>query len=461
MPTAGPDGGIDRSTLPRPGPSRPFIFPPLEKSTLQNGLRVWSVSHDAVPLVTLVLLIATGSSDDPVGGEGLAALTADMLDEGSGGRSAIEMHEALAGIGAQLNAEIDADAMTLGLTTLSRFVGTGLSVMADMVVRPALREDDFLRVRRLRQNRLAQLRDMPSAVAERTFLHLLYGADPYGHSPLGNAKVLDGLTLDDVRAFHASRIRPGAATLVAVGDCTHDEVRRHADEAFGCWTAGSPDVPRRATETLPPTTRLAVAARPGAAQSELRIGQVAVARDTDDYFALVTANTVLGGQFVSRVNLNLRQSKGFTYGARTWFEFRRRPGPFSLQTSVHTASTAEAIAECLNEIGAIRRSRPVTAAELELAVAALTRGFARNFETAGQIARAVAQIARHGLADDHYTNFVSNIAAVTPGAATDALFRHLDPERLTTLVVGDLDAVGESLQALSLGAPTIVATDAF
>lgn len=452
---------IDRSALPRPTPPRDFTFPPIEKSTLPNGMGVWTVTHDSVPLVASSLLIGCGSADDPAGGDGLAALTADMLDEGTGGRSAIDMHEALAEIGAHLNAEIDADAMTFGLTTLRRFAGRGLSVLADMVVRPALREEDFQRVRQLRQHRLAQLRDVPGAVAERTFLRLLYGAHPYGHSPLGNAAVLGALTLEDVHRFHASSIRPGATTLIAVGDCTHDEVRRDTIEAFGDWVEPRGNGTRPPAAPLPVAPRLAVVERPGAPQSELRIGHVAAARDTIDYHALVTANTVLGGQFVSRINLNLREQRGFTYGARTSFDFRRLPGPFSLQTSVHTASTAAAVAECLDEIGSIRQHRPITPAELALAVAALTLGFARNFETAGQIARAAAQIARHGLPDDHYTTFVPRIREVTPEMATDAIHRHLDPERLTTLIVGDLTAVAGTLQTLSLGAPIVVPSETF
>jgi zinc protease len=461
---------VDRSTLPRPHPSRPFVFPPIEKSSLPNGLRIWTVTHDVAPLVASMLLVDVGSADDPAGAEGLAALTADMLDEGSGARTAIDMSEALARIGAQFNAAIDADAMTFGLTTLRRFVGDGLAVLADMIVRPALRDEDFRRVRQLRLHRLAQLRDSPGAIAEQTFLDLLYGADPYGHSPLGRSAPLGALTVDDVHAFHAARIRPARTTLISVGDCTHGEIVGIAGEAFGGWDggtqAGSPARPpvRPAIERGQPRgsrPRLAIVARPGAPQSELRIGHVAAARDTDDYHALVAANTVLGGQFVSRVNLNLRERKAFTYGARTWFEFRRWPGPFSMQTSVHTAATAAAIAESLDEIGAIRHDRPIGPAELELAVASLTNGFARNFETAGQIARATGQIARYGLPDDHYTTFVPRIRAVTPGGATDAFARHVDPGRLTTLIVGDLEAVADSLQTLALGAPVVVAPETF
>ncbi len=453
---------VDRSMLPRPLPPQPITFPPIDKSTLPNGLRVWTVTHRAVPIVSSILLVACGSAEDPTGREGLAALTADMLDEGSRGRSAIEMHDGLARIGAQLNAEIDADTISFGLTTLTRVTGDGLAVLADMVVRPDLREDDFERVRTLRQHRLVQLRDVPGAVAESAFLGLVYGRHPYGHVPIGRTAALGAITLDEVRAFHAARIRPAAATLIAVGDCAHDEIRRHASQAFGDWQGtGGESSKGKSTGVLPEAPRLAVVGRPGAPQSELRIGQVAVARDTPDYYALVAANTVLGGQFVSRVNLNLREEKGFTYGVRTWFDFRRLPGPFSLQTSVHTTSTADAVHECLSEIAAIRHDRPVTAEELGLAVAALTRGFARNFETAGQIARAAAQIARHGLPDDHYTTFVPCIRNVTPEAATDALFRHLHPDRLTTLIVGDMDAVDDSLRQLFSREPVVVSPETF
>lgn len=451
---------IDRGRLPVPGPARPFRFPAIEKSTLASGLRVWTVRHPAIPVVTLMLLIRRGAADDPVGKEGLAAITVDMMDEGSGDRSAIEIHEGLARLGAQLDSDIGADASLLTVTALSRFTAPALTLLADIVSRPSLHESDFERVRQLRLHRLAQLRDMPGAVADRAFVRLLYGAHPYGHTPLGTESALASLTVDDVHGFHKRMIRPADAVVVVAGDCDHASVEAFAAEAFQGWT-GAPDATGVPMPGLPNPPRLNVIARPGAPQSELRIGHVAVARDTPDYHALVAANMVLGGQFVSRINLNLREAKGMTYGARTSFDFRRMPGPFSLQVSVQTAATAQAIHESLDEIAAIRGSRPVSADELALGVAALTRGYARSFESAEQVARAAAQIALYDLPDDYFAEFVPRVERVTVDDVTRVAAQYLDPARLTTLVVGDYDATAPDLARLDLGTPGVLSTDAF
>jgi predicted Zn-dependent peptidase len=249
---------------------------------------------------------------------------------------------------------------------------------------------------------------------------------------------------------------------------------RFAESAFGDWGegAGSADASRSALDerlafepgeslasVLP--TRLATINRPRAPQSELRIGHVAVPRSTPDYHALLVANAILGGQFVSRINLNLREDKGFTYGARTAFEFRRLPGPFLLQVSVQTAATARAIAESIGEIAGMRGSRPVTEEELSLAVAALTRGYARNFETAEQIARAMMQLALFSLPDDYYEQFVPTILRITGDDVARVMTTHIHPDRLTTLVVGDLEVTRADLAALDLGDPVVLPPEAF
>jgi predicted Zn-dependent peptidase len=446
----------DRSRLPVPGPTRALPFPPITKSTLPNGLRVWTARHDQVPIVSLMLLLRCGAAADPPDAHGLAAVTADMLDEGSGDRSAIDIHQAIARLGAQFDTDIGSDATVASVTVLGRFVSHAVGLIADIIVRPALREEDFLRVRQLRLHRLTQLRDMPGALADRAFLRLLYREHPYGHAPIGSEASLTSMRVDDVRAFHARAIRPSAATLIAVGSCDHDDIARLAAESFGDWTGGPDASPAGGDTALPAPTPLAIVPRPAAPQSELRIGHVSVGRDTPDYHALVVANTILGGQFVSRINLNLREHRGLTYGARTGFEFRRMPGPFSLQASVQTSGTAVAIAESIGEIAGIRGARPVTSDELTLGIAALTRGYARSFETAEQIARGAMQIALYDLADDYFERFVPTIEAVTADDVSRVMARHLDPSRLTTVVVGDAAAIGTDLVQLGRGDPLVL-----
>jgi len=451
---------VDRTRLPATGRSKPLTFPALEKSTLPNGLRLWTVRHPQVPVIALLLIVRRGAAADAPGKEGLAATTADMLDEGSGSLSAIDMHQKMARIGVQFDTDIGSDATVASMTVLSRFVEPALSLLSDIVTRPALREEDFARVRQLRLHRLKQLRDMPATVADRAFLRLLYGTHAYGHSPIGTEAALASLTVDDVRAFHASAIRPSDATLIAVGDTDHDQIARIASAEFAGWTGDAQDRPSD-SGAWPARSALTIVPRAGAPQSELRIGHVSVARDTPDYHPLVVGNTILGGQFVSRINLNLREDKGFTYGARTSFEFRRRPGPFVLQVGVQTAVTARAVAESIGELTAIRGPRPVTPDELSLATAALTRGYARNFETAEQIARGAMQLALYDLPDDYFAQFVPNIERVTCADVSRAMTAHLDPARLTTLVVGDLETIGPDLDGLGMGAPAVLAPDSF
>jgi predicted Zn-dependent peptidase len=368
------------------------------------------------------------------------------------------MHESLAAIGAHLESDIGPDAALLGTSVLSKFAADVLMLLGDFAVRPSLRDADFLRVRQLRMNRLRQLRDMPGALADRAFVRLLYGSHPYAHTPLGTEATLTALLADDVRQFHRQSLRPSEATLVAVGDCGHDEIVRMAADAFGGWE-GVGERPLPQPLPTPPPSPLAIVPRAGAPQSELRVGHIAVDRRTADYHALVAANMVLGGQFVSRVNLNLREDKGVTYGARTAFDFRRLPGPFMLNVSVQTAATAMSITESHREISAIRGERAITHEELALGVASLTRGFARGFETAEQVARAVAQIALYDLPDTYFAEFVPAIERLTPEAVTLAAARHLNPAALTTLIVGDLDVLHDDLAALNMGAPVVLAAD--
>jgi zinc protease len=454
---------VDRSRLPTPGPDPAFRFPEVSRRVLPGGLRVRTVEHRGVPVVSFLLLLSSGAAADPAHLPGLAALTADMLDEGSGTLSALDIEDALSSMGAQFETEVGSDATVLSLLTLPRFADEALALLSDIVGRPRLAAGDFDRVRDLRLNRLRQLRDLAPAVADLVFARVLYGDHPYGRLPVGTMGGLERSVAEDVSRFHGEVWRPSQVTIVAAGDASHDELFGAVERAFAWWTglapsAGPPGHADAAPAPALPSTKLAIVDRPGAAQSELRIGQVAVPRLTPDYYALLVLNTILGGQFVSRLNMNLREDKGYTYGVRSGFEFRRAPGPFGVQAAVQTAVTADAVREILSELRAISGPRPATPAELDLAKSALTRGYARSFETAGQIGRGLAQLALYELPDDTLEQFVPSIHAVDIAAVTAAAAR-LDPERMTVTVVGDRERIEPGLAALGIGTPAALGID--
>jgi predicted Zn-dependent peptidase len=448
---------VDRSALPAVGDPPTFTFPAIARHVLPNGLQVRTVEHTSVPVVTFVVQVEGGSGADPASHEGLAAIVADMVDEGTGSLSAIEVSDALARIGGDYDVDTGSDAINFSLTTLVRFAERGASLLASLVTRPSLRETDFSRVRQLRIDRLRQLKDVAPAVAERVFLRLLYGAHPYGHAALGSEEALRALALEDIATFHTGMFRPSQATIVAVGGMRHAELLEVTARAFGDWREPMGAMPARvpASAIEPPATsrRIAIVHREAAAQSELRIGHLAAPRRNPDYASLLVMNAVLGGQFVSRVNLKLREEKAYTYGARTGFDWKRGLAPFALSTSVHTATTAEAVRDAATEIEAIRGSRPVTERELALAKASLTRGYPAGFETAAQVARAVSQLVLYGLPDTYFSDFIPTVTRVTADDVMRVAAAYLDPSRLTALVVGDTAAVAESLRTLSFGEP--------
>jgi predicted Zn-dependent peptidase len=450
---------IDRSRLPDVSDETTFSFPRIAHHRLANGLAVRTVEHHSSPVVTFVVVLEGGSACDPAGREGLVAITADMIDEGTGRMTALDVSDAIARLGAEYDVEVGADATFVALTTLSRFAERGAALLSNIVTQPSLRSVDFDRVRQLRLDRLRQMKDLAPAIAERAFLKLLYAGHPYGHLAIGTPATLSSITLDDVAEHHGAMYRPHRATLVVGGAMPHEQLAKLAADSFGGWednerVDGTPASARPTPER--PSARLAIVPRDGAAQSELRIGHLSATRNTPDYPALLLMNSVMGGQFVSRINLKLREEKGFTYGARTGFDWRRGPTPFVLQASVHTASTAEAISDSLQELEAIRHARPASESELALARASLTRGYPRNFETVQQVARSVAQLALFDLPDTYFEDFIPKVRAVTAEEVSSAAQRYIDPHKAVTLVVGDNAAVRESLLTLGLGEPDVL-----
>jgi predicted Zn-dependent peptidase len=449
----------DRRKPPVPGPAPGLKLPSIQKQRLSNGLPVWLVELHEVPVVQLSLVVRSGSSDDPPGRYGIASLTAAMLREGAGDRSALELAEAIEFLGADFTTASTFDAMSIRVhVPVSRLSGV-LPLMADVAFRPRFAPADLDRLRRERLTGLLQARDDPGTVASLALSRVLYGAHRYGTGTTGTAATLGEFSVDDLRAFYRSAFRPDNATLLVVGDVEPRSALASFEAAFGRWTAEDPIPTRAATSTLPPRTGRAVYLldKPGAPQSEIRIGRIGVPRSTPDYFPLQVMNTVLGGSFSSRLNLNLREKRGYTYGAGSFFEMREGPGPFSASAGVQTDKTADALKEFFAELAAIRH--PVPAEELGRAKRYLALRYPGGFETTGDIVRRLEEMLVYDLPADYAATYVQRIQAVTAAEVEHAARAHIDPDRMVVVIVGDRGAIEGPVRALNLGPLTIMGAD--
>jgi zinc protease len=437
-----------RFDMPRVGEPSSVTFPHVERRLLSNGLRVWAIQHSAVPVVTVSCLLEAGTAIDPAAKHGLASLTAALVAEGAGQYDAIALSDVLARIGGHLATEVGTDVATVSLTVLARHFDRGLSILADIVRRPTMLPPDFDRVRDLRLSRLKQLARMPATAADRVLLQAVYGNHPYGHGSLGTTRSVQAMTLDDVRECWTNGWQPTAGALLVAGDISPEHALASCESAFGDWTTSALPAASVPAPDVVPVRDIRVVNWPGAAQSEIRVGHAGPPRRTAHYHALVALNAILGGQFTSRINRNLREARAITYGARTSFDMRRAGGLFSCDSSVQTDATAVALAEVVREIREIGGDGAISFEELDNARAALTRGYVRYFETAGQLARAMAELAAYGLDDDTYDRFVREIGRLTPADLTDAAAIALHPDETSLVVTGDLEKIGDQLLAL-------------
>lgn len=447
---------LDRSKAPSIGPPPALHLPAIEKRTLSNGLPVWVVALHKVPVVHVELAVRAGSEADPVQKFGLASLTADMLDEGAGSRSALEIADAIDYLGAELDTSSSSDTSYLDLHVPVMRLGDALPVMADVVARPTFPDAELKRVREERLTALLQAADDPEQLIEFAFPRLVYGAaHRYGTASVGTAASLRAFTRADLESFHASAYRPQNATLVVTGDVTAATVIPMLESTLGQWKTSAGPPPRALPEPRQLTARrVYVIDKPGAAQSQIRIGWVGVPRPTPDYFALRVLNTILGGAFTSRLNQNLREAHGYAYGASSLFDMRHSAGPFFAAAGVQTDKTAEAVREFFNELTRIHE--PVGAEELEKARNYLSLLLPRNFETTRRTANALAQIAVYDLPQDFYETYGQHVRAVTAAEVKRVADKYIQPDKFAVVIVGDRKAIEPGVRALNLGPVTIV-----
>jgi zinc protease len=411
-------------------------------------VQVWAAEYGAAPVVTVTCLIDGGTAADPADRPGLASLVSSLVQEGAGGRDTIALADAFARLGSHLEIETGTDATMLGLTTLTRHFAAAVRLLAGVVRGPHLEADDFARARDLRLSRLRLTANAPAAVADRALLSAVFGAHPYAHGALGTSRAIEATTVEETRSFWASTWRPACTTLLVAGAVDVGQAWRDVAAAFDDWQGtgvGPAPVPPPAAPADP---RVWAIDRPDAPQSEVRVGHPGPARQTPDYHALVTLNAIVGGQFTSRLNRNLRETRAITYGARSSFAMRRSGGHFSLESSVQADATADAAAEMVRECHEVMREGSVTADELAHAQASLTRGYVRQFETAAHVGRAMTRLATYDLGHDTFDRFVPAIERLTVEDVTRAARAALRPDDASIVVVGDLARLRPSLEAL-------------
>ena len=449
------------AALPAGGPAPKLTLPSFQRRKLSNGMEVLVVEHHELPIVTMNLVLNSGSASDPADRAGLAAMTATLLDRGTGKRTALDLANDLQSIGATFNASAGWDGTNVSMTTLKRHLDKALDIFSDALLHPAFADAEVARLKNQRLGQLAQARDNATQIAGVVYPAILYGAShPYGHPASGNEASVRALAADDVKRFYTSYYVPNNATLIVVGDVKPDEVAARLETAFSSWKAGQLPAMQMAAPPVRDRAQIYLVDRPGAAQSVLNIGAVGVPRSTPDYFALQVLNTILGGQFVSRVNLNLREDKGYTYGARTSFDFRRAAGPFTASAGVQTAVTKQSVAEFLKELRGIRGDIPITNEELAAAKQALILAYPRGFETPAQIAGRLADVVQFGLPDSYFNNYISNISKVTAADVNRVARATIDPSNLAILVVGDRKVIEPGLRSLEGIGATITILDA-
>jgi predicted Zn-dependent peptidase len=372
-----------------------------------------------------------------------------MLDRGAGGRSALELSDAVDHLGADLSADAGWDQTLVGLNVPSPRLGEALALLADVVRRPAFPPEELERVRKEILTDLLQWRDEPRALVRVAFARALYGEHPYGRVTEGSEQTVGAMTRADLQGFHASYFRPGNVTIVAAGDVTAPVLLAKLEEAFGSWTgsAARPAVVPAAPQARGRTIWLVDL--PEAPQSEIRIGRVGPARDTSDYFPLIVANTLLGGSFTSRLNQNLREQHGYTYGAGSVFDFRLSTGPFFAAAAVQTDKTAAALTEFFKELEGIRR--PASADELSRAKNYVALRYPAGFETVGELAGKLEEKAVFGLPDDFFTSYMDRVAQVTAADVARATAQWIDPRSVVVVVVGDRKKIEAGIKAAKLG----------
>jgi len=440
----------DRSKKPDLGPVQQLTLPAVQQFALPNGLKVLVMEKRELPLVQLSLLIDAGTVREDAAAAGIANMTADMLDEGAAGKTALEIADAFEALGARFSVGGGLHTTTASLRVPVERLTPALQQMAEVVLQPSFPEEELDRLRKDRVTRLIRMHDQPQAIAASLFSSTLFGSQhPYGRNSIGTEQSLDAMSTAQLRAFYDRYYRPNNATVIVVGDLSAADARKAVEQAFGNWKRAEVPAVQLASAAQVKGRTIYIVDKPGSAQSVIQFGRIGVPRSTRDYYALEIMNTILGGSFTSRLNQNLRETHGYAYGASSGFDYRPIAGPWVAASNVQTVSTGPAISEFMNELRAIRQ--PIPQEEFERARNFLAMRFPQGFQSVAGIAGRLSDVVLYGLPTDYFNRYTQNVLAVTKADVERVAREYIDPENVAIFVVGDRKAIEEQVRAQNLG----------
>jgi zinc protease len=453
---------VDRKKLPDVGTPPEAPLPAAERATLSNGLKIVLAHRTAVPVVSLALVLDAGYAADAVAGPGMASMTMSMLDEGTAQRSALQIGDELAALGAELGTGSGLDASTVQLSTLKDKLDPSLDLFADVILHPVFPAADLARVKKATLARIKQEKVQPVGMALRVLPALLYDKGHAYAQPLtgsGTEASVNAMTREDLAHFHDTWFKPNHATLVVVGDITMAELTPRLERVFKSWKPG--DVPTKNIATVkgPAKTTIYILDRPGADQSMIFGGALIPPRSDAQELAFDTFNNAFGGAFVSRINMNLREGKHWSYGTQSFAYDARGQRPWIIYAPVQTDKTKESLSELVKELHDVTSVRPITADELTAAKGRQTLTLAGRWETGSAVSSALREIATYGLPADYYATFGHRVRALTASDISKAVSTYLDPSHEIWVIAGDRAKIEAGIRSLSLGDVQILDAD--
>ncbi len=438
------DRALDRSIPPPTAELKPLSFPPFEHHRLANGLHVYMASGNQTPLFQIALATPAGGQLDPLGSAGLATLTAALLDEGTAGRSALEIADVVERLGGYLGTSADWDAAYLGTKILSEHTSAGLKLIAELAMSPTFPESEIERLRRLRLADLRRRLSQPGSVAADRLARVIYQDTAYGFPLPGTRETVEAISSNDIHTFYERHFTPHGSALIAVGNFEPQRLLSDIDSTFGSWSGSQPSQPPPIEPPVFDGVEVHIVDRPHAVQTELRLGHIGIRRSDPDFVPLQVVNALLGGKFISRLNLSLRERHGITYGAQSSFAARQGPGPFVVSTSVATEFTGQAVAETLNELRRLR-VEPVGSDEVADAKSYLLGVFPYTIQRIDGLAQRLEILAVHSLPDDYYDAQIERIHGFHADQVGELAQRHFNPERLAIVAVGPAESLDKQL----------------